>query len=55
MQLTVPVIAAVGGVLLLGEQLTLRLVGAAVLILGGIALAILNHGRSVASRPPRAR
>ena len=51
-QLTVPAIAAAGGVLLLGERLTLRLVGAAVLILGGIALAILNHGRSAAPRHP---
>jgi drug/metabolite transporter (DMT)-like permease len=39
-QLTVPVIAAAGGVLLLGEQLTPRLLLAAVLVLGGIALAL---------------
>jgi drug/metabolite transporter (DMT)-like permease len=44
-QLSVPVIAAAGGVALLGERLTLRLVGAAVLILGGIALAIVEHAR----------
>jgi len=51
-QLTVPVIAALGGVLLLGERLTFQLVGAAVLVLGGIALAILNRGRSAAGHPP---
>lgn len=39
-QLSVPVIAAVGGVLLLGEPLTLRLVLAGVAILGGIAIVI---------------
>ena len=45
-QLTVPVIAALGGVVFLGEHPTLRLVGAAVLILGGIALSIVAHTRS---------
>lgn len=39
-QLSVPVIASAGGVLLLGEPLTLRLVLASVAILGGIALVI---------------
>jgi drug/metabolite transporter (DMT)-like permease len=39
-QLSVPVIAAAGGVLLLGEPLTLRLVVASAAILGGIALVI---------------
>ncbi len=37
-QLSVPLIAAAGGVLLLGESVTLRLIGAAAAILGGIAL-----------------
>ena len=41
-QLSVPVIAAAGGVLLLGEALTLRLVFASLAILGGIALVILR-------------
>jgi len=45
-QLTVPVLAALGGVAFLGERPTLRLVGAAVLILGGIALSIVAHTRS---------
>jgi drug/metabolite transporter (DMT)-like permease len=40
-QLSVPVIAALGGVLLLGEQLTTRLVLASIAILSGIALVIL--------------
>ncbi|HET6898879.1 MAG TPA: DMT family transporter, partial [Vicinamibacteria bacterium] len=54
-QLTVPVIAAAGGVLFLGEQVTLELVGAAVLILGGIALAVLNRGRPARPRPTPGR
>jgi drug/metabolite transporter (DMT)-like permease len=40
-QLSVPVIAAVGGILLLEEPLTLRLVLCSVAILGGIALVTL--------------
>ncbi len=39
-QLTVPAIAAAGGVLLLGEPLTARLVLASAGILGGVALAL---------------
>ena len=39
-QLLVPVLAAAGGVLFLTEQLSVRLVVSAILILGGIALAI---------------
>jgi drug/metabolite transporter (DMT)-like permease len=39
-QLAVPVIAAIGGILLLDETLTARLVVATVLVLGGIALTI---------------
>jgi len=39
-QLSVPVIAAIGGVLWLGEPLSLRLIAASVAILGGIALVI---------------
>jgi drug/metabolite transporter (DMT)-like permease len=40
LQLSVPVIAALGGIALLGEPLTLRLLLASVAILGGIALVI---------------
>jgi drug/metabolite transporter (DMT)-like permease len=39
-QLSVPVITAIGGILLLGEWLSLRLVLASIAILGGIALVI---------------
>lgn len=41
-QLSVPVIAAMSGIALLGEPLTLRLILASVAILGGIALVILE-------------
>lgn len=41
-QLSVPVIAALGGVLLLGESVTVRLLLASVAILGGIALVVLE-------------
>jgi drug/metabolite transporter (DMT)-like permease len=45
-QLSVPVIAALGGVVFLGEPLTLRLVLASMAILGGIALVILEKQRT---------
>ena len=41
-QLSVPVIAALGGIVFLGESITLRLVLASVAILGGIALVIVQ-------------
>ena len=41
-QLSVPVIAALGGIVFLGEAITLRLVSASVAILGGITLVILE-------------
>jgi drug/metabolite transporter (DMT)-like permease len=41
-QLSVPVIAAVGGALFLGEAVSMRLLLASVAILGGIALVILR-------------
>jgi len=44
-QLSVPPLAAIGGVVFLGEPITLRLVAASVAILGGIALVIRNPGR----------
>ena len=44
-QLSVPVLAATGGILLLGESLTLRYLLASVAILGGIALVILERTR----------
>ena len=39
-QLSVPVIAAVGGVVLLGEGFSLQLLGSSVAVLGGIALVL---------------
>lgn len=42
LQLSVPVITALGGVLLLAEPLSLRLVLASIAVLGGIALVVLK-------------
>jgi drug/metabolite transporter (DMT)-like permease len=47
-QLAVPVLAAVGGVLFLSERISLRLLLAGVVILGGVGLALL--GRSHTAR-----
>jgi len=44
-QLLVPVLAAFGGVALLSEQVTLRLVFASALILGGVAMVVLKRRR----------
>ncbi len=46
LQLTVPPLAALGGVLLLGEQLGMRLVLSSLLILGGVALTIRPRPRA---------
>lgn len=48
-QLTVPVIAAIAGVLFMSERVSLRLVLASVLVLGGVALAVMGK------RVPRRR
>jgi len=45
-QLSVPVLASLGGVAFLGERVTLRLALASVAILGGIALVILERRRA---------
>lgn len=45
-QLSVPVLAAAGGIIFLGEQLSARLFIAATAILGGIALTILGERKS---------
>ncbi|WP_110994416.1 DMT family transporter [Pseudomonas sichuanensis] len=45
LQLSVPVIAALGGVLLLGEPLSWRLSLASLVVLGGVALALLPAPR----------
>lgn len=44
-QLTVPVIAMAGGMVFLGEALSLRFVLASVLVLGGVGLSVLARGR----------
>ncbi len=49
-QLSVPVIAALGGIVFLGESVTLRLVLASIAILGGIALVILKKQNATAAR-----
>jgi drug/metabolite transporter (DMT)-like permease len=57
-QLSVPVIAAVGGIVFLGESLSVRLVLASVAVLGGIALVILEKKRAPGTRqaaPPARR
>ena len=48
LQLTVPLIAAVGGIVLLGEEPTRRLVLSSLFILGGVGLAIA--GRAIRAR-----
>jgi drug/metabolite transporter (DMT)-like permease len=42
-QLAVPVLAAAGGIVLLGERLTPRLVAAGALVLAGLALALAGR------------
>jgi len=44
-QLTVPAIAAAGGVLFIGEALSFRLIVATIAIIGGVALALVTAGR----------
>lgn len=51
-QLSVPVIAAIGGIILLGEPLTLRLVLASIAIISGIALVILERKKSSGVQQP---
>lgn len=50
-QLSVPVIAALGGIVFLGEAITLRLVLASAAILGGIALVILEKQHTNGASP----
>lgn len=47
LQLAVPAIAALGGVILLAESVSMRLILASCLILGGIGLVILGRKKSV--------
>ena len=46
-QLAVPLLAAVGGVALLAEEITLRLLLAAIMILGGVGIALASRSFSV--------
>lgn len=50
-QLSVPVLAALGGIAFLAEPLTLRLVAAAMLVLGGIALVVHERAQGGAAQP----
>ncbi len=57
-QLGAPVIAALGGVLLLGESVTLRMIVASAAVLGGIALVLTPRQNAQSANcaiPPRAR
>jgi drug/metabolite transporter (DMT)-like permease len=47
MQLTVPILAAAGGVVFIGEAISSRLVIAAIVVLGGTALALIGRDRLV--------
>ena len=53
-QLSVPALAAIGGIVFLDEPMTWRLLGASCAILGGIALIILDK-RATATRTPKDR
>lgn len=50
-QLSVPVIAALGGIVFLGEPITVRLLLASVIILSGISLVILNGQQTSDDQP----
>ena len=50
-QLSVPVIAALGGVLFLSEQITLRIIVASSLTIGGIWLVLAQRSRHAAAPP----
>jgi drug/metabolite transporter (DMT)-like permease len=54
-QLAVPVLAALGGVVFLSEGISIRLVLAALMILGGVGLAVSVRGKTLqAAHPPAA-
>jgi drug/metabolite transporter (DMT)-like permease len=54
-QLSVPAIAAIGGVLFLAEPVTLRLVIASIAMLGGIAIVLAQRSRAPTAGPPASR
>jgi drug/metabolite transporter (DMT)-like permease len=49
-QLSVPVIAAFGGVLVIGEEVTTRLVVAAAATLGGVAIVLVQRAAKPKAR-----
>jgi len=51
-QLSVPVLAATGGILLLGEPITLRYVIASIAVLGGIFLVVIEKRKASVSLMP---
>lgn len=53
-QLSVPVIAAIGGVIILSEQLSIRLMVASILTIGGIWLVLSQRSRQVPATRPTA-
>ena len=57
LQLSVPILAAAGGIVLLGETINARLLTATTLIIGGIAAAIAGRGKpnSVKNSPSEIR
>jgi len=50
-QLMVPVLAAFGGAAFLSEQVSARLIAASALILGGVALTVINHKPKACEKP----
>jgi drug/metabolite transporter (DMT)-like permease len=50
-QLSVPVLAAIGGVVFLSETITPRLLVSTCIILGGVGLAIVSRQRQLTERP----
>ncbi len=52
-QLSVPAIAAIGGALLIGEPITLRVTVSSVAILGGVAMFIFNKRRATNAGAPQ--
>lgn len=53
-QLAVPVLAAIGGVILLSEDISLRLLLSAIMVLGGVGLALLSRGKSAQASAAKA-
>ncbi len=52
LQLSVPLMAGVGGIVILGESVSPRLVAAAAAIVGGLALTIVFRRRTMAKQAP---